>query len=190
MIPAVGPVKVSSLVLKKGETEIIIEAYAADPMGIGVVAVGATVHDPYLDKQIVPGVELKLVRGDKIGGYYNGIIVIPLGIKDGHYIIMVTAFNSMSRTYDSTTYAVNNENELIVERDESGAGGTGGGIVGTGKTDVVVGKTDGTGGGTSSVSDESDTSATEKCCCKVTITVSAGPVNIYVCGSEKKSNIQ
>ena len=29
----------------------------------------------------------------------------------------------------------------------------------------------------------------EECCCKVSINVTAGPVNIYVCGSEKKSNI-
>lgn len=211
MIPALT-VKVSSLVLKKGETEIIIEAYASDPMGVGVVAVGAYVYDPYLDKQIIPGVELKLVRGDKLGGFYSGIVVVPLGIKNGHYIIVVTAYNSMSRTYNSTTYAVNNENELIVEREETGVGGTGGGIVapistdatdvevgrtggrpggivGTGNTDFIDGKTEGAGASTSTVSDGSITIETEKCCCKVTITVSAGPVNIYVCGSEKKSNI-
>jgi hypothetical protein len=186
MIPSLGPVKVNSLVLKKGETEIIIEATVTDV--IGVVAVGATVYDPSSDKAIIASVELKLVKGDKLGGIYSGIIVIPLGIKDGHYIIMVTAYNSMSRTYNSTSYAVNTENELIVEREESGAGGIGGpgGVVGTGNTDVVVGRTGGRAGGTGGVGDESDTSATEKCCCKVTITVSAGPVNIYVCSHDSK----
>lgn len=144
---------------------------------------------------------MKLVKGDKLGGYYSEIIVIPLGIKDGHNIIVVTAFNSMSRTWNSSTIAYNNENELIVEREDSVAGGTGGpgGDIVTSNTDLVVDRTGGktgstdnsdvvvdrTCGKTGGVGDESDNSATEKCCCKVTITVSAGPVNIYVCGSEK-----
>ena len=37
---------------------------------------------------------------------------------------------------------------------------------------------------------DDDTTAKEKSCCKVTINVSAGPVNIYICGSDTKTQTE
>lgn len=87
------------------------------------------------------------------------------------------------------TITKNLEKTISLERGVSDpfggiAGQTGGGIVGQ-SGGGIVGKT---GGGIVDNGDDSKNNARDTCCCKVIINVTGGPVNVYVCSSEK-SNI-
>ena len=162
MVPNFTLVQVNPLVLNTGQTDVAVTATVTDDTG--VTSVLAVPYDVNEGSAITSETTLTLESGDNLNGTYTGTIVIPPEIIDGQYGIAVLAANAESVEGDFSTYAINTDNTITLARGVGGGGGEPGDIP-------------------SDTDDQSD-----KGCCKVSINISSGPVNIYVCGTENKLN--
>jgi len=159
MLPNITLVQVNPLVLNTGETNIVVTATVTDDGGvIDVVAVPYDVNEGWAITAETP---LTLESGDSQNGIYTGTVVIPLApdIIDGLYGVAVLAANAEAVQGDLSTYAINTDSMITLQRGNGGNGGNGG---------------------------NADDDNSDKGCCKVSINISSGPVNIYVCGTESK----
>jgi hypothetical protein len=129
-----------------------------------VTAVYALLFDPLLGTAGNETV-LMLISGTDLNGTFQGTMVIPLDINNGDYQVVVLAANITTIPEDYSTYGINDDRILHIVRSVSGPEEPPG--------PVEPGETDTKDAG----------------CCKVTININAGPVNIYVCDPEKKTEI-
>ena len=145
MLPNITLVQVNPFLLNTGETNIVVTATVTDDGG--VIDVVVTAETP-----------LTLESGDSQNGIYTGTVVIPLApdIIDGLYGVAVLAANAEAVQGDLSTYAINTDSMITLQRGNGGNGGN------------------------------ADDDNSDKGCCKVSINISSGPVNIYVCGTESK----
>lgn len=156
MLPNITLVQVNPFLLNTGETNIVVTATVTDDGGvIDVVAVPYDVNEGWAITAETP---LTLESGDSQNGIYTGTVVIPLApdIIDGLYGVAVLAANAEAVQGDLSTYAINTDSMITLQRGNGGNGGN------------------------------ADDDNSDKGCCKVSINISSGPVNIYVCGTESK----
>jgi hypothetical protein len=156
MLPNITLVQVNPFLLNTGETNIVVTATVTDDGGvIDVVAVHYDVNEGWAITAETP---LTLESGDSQNGIYTGTVVIPLApdIIDGLYGVAVLAANAEAVQGDLSTYAINTDSMITLQRGNGGNGGN------------------------------ADDDNSDKGCCKVSINISSGPVNIYVCGTESK----
>jgi hypothetical protein len=141
------------------ETDLKVTATVTDDTG--VTSVHAFLFDPLLGTGGNETV-LTLISGTDLDGTYQGTMFIPLDVNNGDYQVIVLAANAATVPDDYSTYGINDDRILHILRDEPEPPGP-----------VEPGETD-----------TKDTGY-----CKVTININAGPVNIYVCDPEKKTEI-
>jgi hypothetical protein len=161
MLPNITSVGVSPSSLNTGENDIVVNATVTD--GTGVTSVSAVLIDS--EGWIVTDVtSLTLESGDSLNGTYTGTVVVPPDASDGQYQVAVLASNAETVEEDFGTYGIYVYEEFIT---------------------LVRGisEPDKPGDTPPDTNEEAD-----KCCCKVSINISSGPVNIYVCGTEPKIN--
>jgi hypothetical protein len=177
MIPTISSVKINPVNLKKGDTEVTVEATVSDD--VGVTEVGVLLNHPF--KGTIANISLAIISGDALKGTYLGIVHVPLDIMDGTYQIVVVALNALSVEGDNSTFA-GYESDITLERGVIG----GGGQAGDGPVDgsqTCDGPVDGSQSGDGQTGGGAEPH-TNECCCKVIINVSEGPVNIYVCRAD------
>ena len=162
MVPTIVSVGLDKTTLSGTETNLYITATITDETGI--TAVYALLFDPGLGLTYAETL-LSLSSGTNLDGLYSGTMDIPLDVPNGTYIIGILAANASTVLDDYDTFGINQDTLLSIERSVSGPGEPSG--------PVEPG--------------ESDTK--DNGCCKVTININAGPVNIYVCDSYKKAEI-
>lgn len=167
MVPSISSVILDSPsvsntdVLQGTETDLKVTATITD--ATGVTAVYALLFDPLLGTVGVQTM-LSLISGTELNGTYQGTMVIPMDVINGDYQVIVLAANAETIEDDYSTYGLNDDRILQILRDSSGP------VTPPG---IPPGE-----------DDKNDTG-----CCKVTININAGPVNIYVCDPERKTEI-
>jgi hypothetical protein len=160
MPPTITSVAVDPMILHPGQTDVYVDVTVTDDLGVTVVE--AVAFDSSTASFVSDQITLALASGDSLNGTYNGTIVIPLSVSDGFYQIVILAANTMSDPNDYTSLDINDDSVITLTR---------------GAEPPVPTPEDGS----------SETNAKGKCCCDVSININAGPVNIYVCGSDTNS---
>ena len=148
----VDHVGINLTVLHAGETGVRIEVIANSDVNIGPVQ--AVAFDPSTGTNVSSYTVLTKTSGSMNSGTFNGGVDILPTVSDGTYPIVVEVRDSRSDDKDRTTYQVNADHVVNLER--------------------------GTPPGTNTEG---------KCCCDVSINISAAPVNIYVCDSASSKGI-
>jgi hypothetical protein len=162
---AITAAAINPTILNAGQTDVVVDATVTDDSG--VTAVEAIAFDSSTGNFVSSQITLTLATGDTLNGTYRGTIVIQPSISDGQYQIIVIAGNAMSDPTNFSGFAINDDSVISVERGVTGP--------------VVPTPNNGS----------SETNEKARCCCEVSINVTSGPVNIYVCGQDSrvKSNM-
>ena len=161
MPPTITSVLVNPMELYPGQTDVTVDVTVTDDLG--VTAVESVAFDSSTGSFVSEQIPLSLASGDALNGTYNGTIVIPLSIIDGFYQIVVFAANTMSDPLVYSSWDINDDWVINLMR----------GV--TEPSEPIPSDS------------PSEPNEKEKCCCDVSINITAGPVNIYVCGPNSKS---
>jgi len=158
--PEITSVSVDPPVLTAGQFQATVTVTVTDDLGVISMAGVVINRETLLPVSNWNDFGFGLIDGTPQDGTWNGSVSIPEGNEDGdHYRIAIRAIDVAGN------YAENQDLPINVQRGTE--------LPPLPTPDVPI----------------SETSEKGKCRCEVSVNITAGPVNIYVCRSDTKSDI-